>query len=104
MRAAIIRVAMAACLMAGLGVSGCGQPSQTCNVADYAGGDTGGYQTPQAALQSVLAQHVRWLSTAGWKMTERSTHVARFSSGNDSVDVVQNQAGNWTVGGVTACS
>lgn len=37
-------------------------------------------------------------------MTERSTHAASFTSGNNSVDVVQNQAGNWIVGGVTACS
>lgn len=51
----------------------------------------------------MLAQHVPWLSTAGSKMTERGTHAASFTSGNDSVDVVQNQAGHWIVGGVTAC-
>ena len=36
-------------------------------------------------------------------MTERSAHAASFTSGNDSVDVVQNKAGKWNVGGVTAC-
>jgi hypothetical protein len=102
MRAPIIAVATAACLTA-LCVSGCGQQSQTCAVADYGGGGTSGYQTPQRALQSVLAQHVQWLSAAGWKMTERSTHAASFTSGNDSVDVVRNKAGKWNVGGVTAC-
>ncbi len=51
MRASIITVATAACLVTGLGVSGCGQQSQACNVADYGGGDTSGYQAPQQALQ-----------------------------------------------------
>jgi hypothetical protein len=101
MRVPIIAVA-AACLTAA-GVSGCGQTSQTCSVADYAGG-TSGYQTPQQALQSVLAQHEQWPSATGWKITERSAHAASFASGNDSVDVVQNKAGKWIVGGVTACS
>jgi len=101
MRAPITAVA-AACLAA-VCVSGCGQPAQTCAVADYGGGGTSGYQTPQQALQSVLARHEQWLSATGWKMTERSPHAASFTSGNDSVDVVQNKAGKWNVGGVTAC-
>jgi hypothetical protein len=100
-RAPIIAVA-AVCLSA-LSVGGCGQPSQACAVADYGGGGTSGYQTPQQALQSVLARHVQWLAATGWKMTERGTHAASFTSGNDSVDVVQNKAGKWNVGGVTAC-
>ena len=101
MRAPITAVA-AACLAA-VGVSGCGQPAQTCAIADYGGGGTSGYQTPQQALQSVLARHEQWLSATGWKMTEHSAHAASFTSGNNSVDVVQNKAGKWNVGGVTAC-
>ena len=45
-----------ACLAA-VGLSGCTQPTETCGVADYGGGGTSGYQTPQQALQSVLAQN-----------------------------------------------
>ena len=66
---------------------------------DYARGRS--YPTPRAALQSVLAEHIQWLSASGW--TERSsTGDVTFTSGTDSVDVVQ--AGRrWTVGAVTAC-
>ncbi len=77
--------------------------AQTCGVADYGGG-TSGYQTPQQALQSVLAQHHPGLSATGWKLTGRSATGARFVSGNDSVDVVKNKAGKWNVGGVTTCT
>ena len=91
-----------ACLAAA-GLSGCAQPTETCAVADYGGGGTSGYQTPQQALQSVLARHEPWLPATGWKLTERSASAARFASGNDSVDVVRNEAGKWNVGGVTAC-
>jgi hypothetical protein len=101
MRAAIAAVAVVS--LGAVGVSGCGQSGQTCAVQDYGGGGTSGYQTPQQALQSVLAQHDQWLSLTGWKMAERGAHAATFTSGNDSVDVVQNKAGEWNVGGVTAC-
>ena len=97
-----ITAAALACLAAA-GVSGCTQPTETCAVADYSGGGTNGYQTPQQALQSVLAQHKRWLSETGWKLTGRNAQAATFVSGNDSVDVVKNKAGKWNVGGVTAC-
>ena len=97
-----IAAAAAACLCA-IGVGGCTQPTETCVVADYGGGGTSGYQTPQEALQSVLAQHESWLPETGWKLTERGADAATFVSGNDSVDVVQNKAGKWNVGGVTAC-
>ena len=98
-----ITAAVVACLAAA-GVSACTQPTKTCIVADYAGGGTSGYQTPQQALQSVLAQHEPSLSKTGWKLTERSASAAAFVSGNDSVDVVKNKAGKWNVGGVTACT
>ena len=97
-----ITAALVACLAAA-DVSGCTQPAETCAVADYGGGGTSGYQSPQQALQSVLARHQPWLSATGWKLTERSVDAASFVSGNDSVDVVKNKAGKWNVGGVTAC-
>ena len=90
-----------ACLAA-VGLSGCTQPTETCGVADYGGG-TSGYQTPQQALQSVLARHEQWLSATGWKLTDRSASGATFAARNDSVDVVKNKAGRWNVAGVTAC-
>jgi hypothetical protein len=98
-----VTAAIAACLAAGA-VSGCTQPTQTCVIADYGGAGTSGYQTPQQALQSVLARHERGLSETGWKLTGRSAEAATFVSGNDSVDVVRNKAGQWNVGGVTACT
>ena len=98
-----IAAAVAVCLAA-VGVSGCTQPTQTCVIADYGGAGTSGYQTPQQALQSVLAQHERWLSETGWKLTGRNADAATFVSGNDRVDVVKNKAGRWNVGGVTACT
>ena len=97
-----IAAAAVACLAAG-GVSGCTQPTETCAVADYGGGSTTGYQTPQQALQSVLTGHQQWLSATGWKLAGHSAGAATFVSGNDSVDVVKNKAGKWNVGGVTAC-
>jgi hypothetical protein len=101
MRVRIAAVVLA-CLAAA-GVSGCTQPTETCGVADYGGG-TSGYQTPQRALRSVLAQHHPGLSATGWKLTGRSATGAGFVSGNDSVDVVKNKAGKWNVGGVTTCT
>jgi hypothetical protein len=95
-----LTVAVVACLAA-LGVSGCAQ-SQTCGVADYARAASS-YQTPQQALQSLLAQHKQWLSETGWKLSARSANGVTFVSGNDSVDVGKNTAGQWFVGGVTAC-
>jgi hypothetical protein len=92
-----------ACLAA-VGLSGCTQPTETCGVADYGGGGTSGYPTPQQALRSVLAQHQPGLSATGWKLTERSANGARFVSGDDSVDIVRNKAGRWNVGGVTTCT
>jgi hypothetical protein len=97
-----ITAAVVACL-ATAGVSGCTQPTQTCAVADYGGGGTSGYQTPQQALQSVLAQHEPWLSESGWKLTEHSADAVTFVSGSDSIDVVKNKVGKWNVGGVTTC-
>jgi hypothetical protein len=97
-----ITATLAACLAAA-GVSGCTQPAQTCAVVDYGGGGTSGYQTPQQALQPVLARHQPWLSATGWKLTERTADAASFVSSNDSIDVVKNKAGKWNVGGVTAC-
>jgi hypothetical protein len=97
-----ITAAAIACLAAG-GMSGCTQSTASCMVADYGSGGTNGYQTPQQALQSVLAQHDQWLSATGWKLAGRSAEAATFVSGNDSVDVVKNKAGKWHVGGVTAC-
>jgi len=97
-----IAAAVVVCLAAGA-VSGCTQPTETCAVADYGGGSMNGYQTPQQALQSVLAQHEPWLSATGWKLAGRSDGAATFVAGNDSVDVVKNKAGKWNVGGVTAC-
>jgi hypothetical protein len=97
-----ITAVILACLAAAV-VSGCAQPAETCAVADYGDGGTSGYQTPQQALQPVLARHEPWLSATGWKLTERSADAASFVSGNDSVDVAKNKAGKWNVGGVTAC-
>jgi hypothetical protein len=98
-----ITAALVACLAAA-DVSGCTQPTETCNVADYGGGGTSGYQTPQQSLQSVLAQHEPGLSETGWKLTERGADAVGFVSGDDRVDVVRNKAGQWNVGGVTACT
>ena len=97
-----ITAAVVACL-ATAGVSGCTQPTETCAVADYADG-TSGYQTPQQALQSVLAQHQPSLKQTGWKLAERAADAASFASGDDRVDVVKNKAGTWNVGGVTVCN
>jgi len=97
-----ITVAVVACL-ATAGLSGCTQATETCAVADYGDAGATGYQTPQQALQSVLAGHEQWLSETGWKLTERDAEAASFVSGNDRVDVVKNKAGQWIVGGVTAC-
>ena len=97
-----VTAAVVACLALG-GVSGCTQPTEACVVTDYGGGGTTGYQTPQQALQSVLARHQQWLSATGWTLAGRSADAAEFVSGNDSVDVVKNKAGKWNVGGVTAC-
>ena len=101
MRARITTVVVACLAAAGAG--GCSQPTETCVVADYGGGGTSGYQTPQQALRSVLAQHQPWLSATGWKLAARGVDAVSFVSGNDSVDVVKNKAGKWNVGGVTAC-
>ena len=101
MRVRIIGVTVICLAVAG--VTGCGQSGDTCGIADYVGGDTGGYQTPQQALRSVLARHEQWLSATGWKLTEQSASGARFVSGSDSVDVVTNKAGKWNVGATTAC-
>jgi len=98
-----IAAGVVACLALLGGVGGCAQPGETCAVSDYGGG-TGGYQTPQQALQSVLAQHQQWLSETGWKLAGRNAQAATFVSGNDRVDVVKNKAGRWMVGGVTACN
>jgi hypothetical protein len=80
MRAAIAAVAFV-CLGA-VSMSGCGQSGQPCGVQDFGGGGTSGYQTPQQALQSVLARHEQWLSLTGWKLTEGGAHIATFTSGN----------------------
>ena len=98
-----IAAAVVACLALLGGVSGCTQGTETCAIADYGGGGTSGYQTPQQALQSVLALHQQWLSETGWKLAGRNAQAASFVSGNDRVDVVKNKAGRWNVGGVTAC-
>jgi hypothetical protein len=66
---------------------------------DYAPGQ--GYPTPRAALQSVLAQHIEWLSASGWTQTSTPTSVT-FTAGTDIVDVVKDGK-RWTVGAVTAC-
>ena len=98
-----IAAAVIGCL-AVTGLSGCGHGgTETCAVADYGGGSAGGYQTPQQALNSVLTQHVQWLSTSGWVLKGKSAHGATFASGNDTVDVVKTAAGQWIAGGVTAC-
>jgi hypothetical protein len=62
-----------------------------------------GCQTPRHALQSPLAQHDPWLSAAGWQVTKYDASGATFTSGNDTVDLVQNKAAKWSVGGVTGC-
>lgn len=104
MHASITAAAAVVCLSAvSVSVSGCGQPSFACRAEDYVGGGTSGYPTPQQALQSVLTRHEQWLAATGWKVTERDAHTVAFASGNDSIDVVQNKAGKWNVGGVTAC-
>ena len=95
-------VAVVACLAA-VGVSGCSQHTHTCAVSDYAEG-TGGYQTPQQALQSVLARPQPGLSRTGWKIGGRGASAVEFVSGDDSVDVVKNKAGRWVVGAVTVCT
>jgi hypothetical protein len=102
MRPRITAAVVVACLAAP-GVSGCTQPTQTCAVADYGGG-TSGYQTPQQALQSVLAQHRPGLKETGWKLAERGADADSFASGDDRVDVVKNKAGTWNVGAVTVCT
>ena len=94
--------AVIACLAAA-GVSGCTQSEETCVVQDYSVG-TGGYQTPQQALASVLAEHDPRLPQTGWKLAGRGAAAVSFVAGKDSVDVVQNKAAQWNVGGVTACA
>jgi hypothetical protein len=101
MRMPIVPVAVAG--LAALGVSGCGHSTQACGVADYGGRATSGYTTPQQALRSVLARPEQGPSATGWKLNGRSAHAATFTSGNDSVDVVQNKVGKWNVGGLTTC-
>ena len=97
-----VGAAVIACLAAA-GVSGCTQSEETCVVQDYGGG-TGGYQTPRQALASVLAEHDPRLPQTGWKVSGRGAAAVSFVAGKDSVDVVQNKAGQWNVGGVTACA
>ena len=96
-----VAVVVIGCLAAA-GAGGCGR-SETCNIRDYSGGGTSGYQTARQALDSVLAEHEQWLSAAGWVLKGESAHGATFASGNDTVDVVKTPAGKWIVGGVTAC-
>lgn len=104
MRVRIIRIiAVTVACLAVVGVSGCAQPDVTCAVKDYGGAGASDYQTPQQALQSVLARHEQWLSATGWKLTNGSVSGATFVASNDRVDVVKNKAGRWNVGGVTAC-
>jgi hypothetical protein len=98
-----LRIAAAVTCLAILGVSGCAQSGGPCSVKDMVAGGTGGYRTPQQALQSELALHDQWLSETGWKLAGQSAGGATFVSGNDSVDVVKNKAGQWNVGGVKAC-
>lgn len=74
MRAPIITVVTAVCLMTGLGVTGCGQESQTCDVADYGSGDTSGYQTSQQALQ-VGACPARAMAVNGRVEDDRTQHA-----------------------------
>jgi hypothetical protein len=101
----LVRITAAAVIwLAAVGVSGCTQHTETCAVADYGGGGTSGYQTPQQALQSALTRHDSRLPETGWKLAGRGAEAATFVSGNDSVDVVQNKAGKWNVGGVTTCT
>ena len=102
MRPRITAAVVVACLAAP-GVSSCTQSTETCAVADYGGG-TSGYQTPQQALRSVLAQHEPSLKQTGWKLAERGAGADSFASGDDRVDVVKNKAGTWNVGGVTVCT
>ena len=104
MRVRTIRIIAATVAgLAVVGVSGCAQPDVTCAVKDYGGGGASGYQTPEQALQSVLARHEQWLSATEWKLTDRSASGATFVASNDRVDVVTNKAGRWNVAGVTAC-
>jgi hypothetical protein len=89
----------AACAVAVFWCVGCSPADTSCSVMDYAAGRS--YPTPRAALQSVLAQHVQWLSASGWSESS-SPDAVTFTSGTDSVDVVR--AGKrWAVGAVTAC-
>jgi hypothetical protein len=96
-----IAMAAIACL-AVAGVSGCTH-EETCGIADYGGGGTGGYQTARQALNSVLAQHNPGLSATGWVVKDKGAVGESFASGDDSVDVVKTSAGKWVVGGVTTC-
>jgi hypothetical protein len=96
-----VAAAVLSCL-AVAGVSGCGQQGSACGVQDSGVGGPG-YQTPRKALDSVLAQHEQWLSATGWVVKDQSAGGVTFTAGNDSVDVVKNEAGQWVVGGVTAC-
>jgi hypothetical protein len=96
-----VAAAVLSCLTVA-GVSGCGQQGSACGVQDMGVGGPG-YQTPRQALDSVLAKHEQWLSATGWVVKDQSAGGVTFTAGNDSVDVVKNEAGQWAVGGVTAC-
>ena len=79
--------------------AGCSSSDSACSVTDYSRGRS--YPTPRAALQSVLAEHIQWLSASGWTESDTADAVL-FTSGTDSVDVLK--AGKrWAVGAVTAC-
>jgi len=89
----------ASCAVAVFCGAGCSSSDTACSVADYAKGRS--YPTPRAALQSVLADHIQWLSASDWTQSSTSDAVL-FTSGTDSVDVIK--AGKrWTVGAITAC-
>jgi hypothetical protein len=96
-----IAAAVLGCL-AVVAVSGCGQQGSACGVQD-SNGEGPGYQTPRQALDSVLARHEQWLSATGWVVKDQSAGGVTFAAANDTVDVVKNTAGQWVVGGVTAC-
>lgn len=93
--------AVIACL-AVAGLTGCAQHEESCAVADMAGAGSG-YQTPQRALEALLATHPQWMSQTGWKQAGRYRTAVTFKSGNDTVDVVKTKAGRWVVGATTAC-
>lgn len=97
---AVVSVVVSASV-AVLGLTSCAS-AQTCAIQDLAAGGPA-FATPRLALASELAIRSQRLPLRGWVGTDRSAHGLTFRSGSDSVDILKNSGGQWSVAGVTTC-